>query len=318
MTNPATRDAPQIVKHWTESEPVRLAAHRAGRVYLAGPMTGLPEFNFPAFNAEAASLRADGLVVINPAEHGIVEGAEWADYLRHDLAGLMSCERIHLLRGWHDSKGARLEVHAAKALGMQITYQDGATLAKCDGNHGGPRCADPECWNDSAPASDPLKDNQIAALINKVCRLAREFHNHDSLRQRIAQELVPALKQASGQPAAAGVSDAACVPEKPLGKNWHAHYVLLDKAALQMIRNALRNDVERGLKVRGEMLDELDRAILALRPQAAPMTRAQRLEVFRKAEDRMAHDINLCWRDALIEETEAHFGITVQGAQEGV
>lgn len=23
--------------------------------------------------------------------------------------------------------------------------------AKCDGNHAGPRCADPECWNDDAP-----------------------------------------------------------------------------------------------------------------------------------------------------------------------
>lgn len=264
MTNPATRDAPQIVKHWTESEPVRLAAHRAGRVYLAGPMTGLPEFNFPAFNAEAASLRADGLVVINPAEHGIVEGAEWADYLRHDLAGLMSCERIHLLRGWHDSKGARLEVHAAKALGMQITYQDGATLAKCDGNHGGPRCADPECWNDSPPASGPLKDNQIAALINKVCRLAREFHNHDSLRQRIAQELVPALKQASGQPAAVGVSDAeidALMPE-PDGSAEH---------------NRVKVDLGGGIT--GAEYDEVDawsaplvrqtvRAILALRPAA--------------------------------------------------
>lgn len=72
-------------------------------------------------------------------------------------------------------------------------------LGTCDGNHGGPRCADPECWNDSPPASDPLKDNQIAALVNKVCRLAREFHNHDSLRQRIAQELVPALKAAQQQ-----------------------------------------------------------------------------------------------------------------------
>lgn len=59
-------------------------------------------------------------------------------------------------------------------------------------------------------------------------------------------------------------------------------------------------------------LHEIARAILALRhaQQAVPMTRAQRLEVFRKAEDRMAHDINLCWRNALIEETEAHHGIT--------
>jgi len=120
---------PAGASHWTESEPVRLAASRANRVYLAGPMTGLPDLNFPAFNAEAATLRAKGLTVINPAEHGVVEGADWADYLRHDLAGLVSCERIHLLPGWSKSKGANLEVLVALMLGMEITYHPDATPA---------------------------------------------------------------------------------------------------------------------------------------------------------------------------------------------
>ncbi|MCY1527250.1 hypothetical protein D9M68_623110 [compost metagenome] len=39
------------------------------RIYLAGPMTGLPEFNYPAFHAEAARLRALGYQVENPAEN---------------------------------------------------------------------------------------------------------------------------------------------------------------------------------------------------------------------------------------------------------
>jgi hypothetical protein len=38
------------------------------RAYIAGPMTGLPEFNFPAFHAAAASLRARGFEVENPAQ----------------------------------------------------------------------------------------------------------------------------------------------------------------------------------------------------------------------------------------------------------
>ena len=38
------------------------------RVYISGPMSGLPELNFPAFHAAAASLRAKGLDVVNPAE----------------------------------------------------------------------------------------------------------------------------------------------------------------------------------------------------------------------------------------------------------
>ena len=116
--------------HWTENEPVRLPASRAGRVYLAGPMTGLPESNFPAFNQEAERLRAEGLQVLNPADHGIVDGADWADYLRHDIAGLASCERIHLLRGWTKSKGACLEMTIAKALGMTVTYQVDAEMER--------------------------------------------------------------------------------------------------------------------------------------------------------------------------------------------
>jgi hypothetical protein len=110
------------VKHWTEQEPVRLAASRVGRVYIAGPMTGLPDYNFPAFNAEAAKLRDQGFTVLNPADHGVVDGAEWGDYLRHDIAGLMSCERIHHLPRWEVSRGATLEHGIALALAMKMTF----------------------------------------------------------------------------------------------------------------------------------------------------------------------------------------------------
>nr|WP_286197221.1 DUF4406 domain-containing protein [Variovorax boronicumulans] len=105
---------------------VLLPAARSGRVYLSGPMTGHPEFNFPAFNAAAAALRARGTVVVNPAEHGLVDGATWADYVRADIAQLAVCESIALLPGWSASRGAALEVHNALALGMSVTYLEGA------------------------------------------------------------------------------------------------------------------------------------------------------------------------------------------------
>lgn len=57
-------------------EAVPLARSRVGRVYLAGPMTGIADYNFPAFNAAAARLRAEGFDVVNPADHGVVDGAE--------------------------------------------------------------------------------------------------------------------------------------------------------------------------------------------------------------------------------------------------
>lgn len=99
------------------------------QTYLSGPMTGIPEFNHPAFHAKAAELRALGVDVLNPAEHDAECGTDmpWAFYLRRDLVLLAEqCDRIVLLPGWENSKGARLEVHVGKELGMEIVYPAGS------------------------------------------------------------------------------------------------------------------------------------------------------------------------------------------------
>ncbi|NWC11765.1 DUF4406 domain-containing protein [Pseudomonas agarici] len=83
-------------------------------------MTGIEDFNYPAFHAVAAQLRAKGYEVENPADHGIVEGAVWADYLAYDLTRLGLCGVIALLPGWDLSQGARLEVMIAEHLGMRV------------------------------------------------------------------------------------------------------------------------------------------------------------------------------------------------------
>lgn len=93
---------------------------RARRLYLAGPMTGFEDFNFPAFNKMAAKLRAIGYIVENPAEHGVVDDAEWRDYMAYDLTRLGLCGQVAVLPGWENSKGARLEVHIARELGMPV------------------------------------------------------------------------------------------------------------------------------------------------------------------------------------------------------
>jgi len=96
------------------------------RLYISGPMTGIPDHNFPAFNAAAAVLRQAGFEISNPADNGasdavVVAGDRtWADYVRKDLLDMLGCEGLALLDGWHASKGARLEYHVAAELGMPI------------------------------------------------------------------------------------------------------------------------------------------------------------------------------------------------------
>lgn len=91
------------------------------KLYLAGPMTGIEDFNFPAFSAAAAELRALGHEVINPAENDDGDTTrEWAYYMRKDLAHVLSVDAVAVLPGWQGSRGARLEVHVARALGLPI------------------------------------------------------------------------------------------------------------------------------------------------------------------------------------------------------
>lgn len=72
-------------------------------VYISGPMSGLPELNFPAFHAAAAQLRADGYAVISPAEITTDHDAKWEDCLRKDIAQLVGCDAIAMLPGWENS-----------------------------------------------------------------------------------------------------------------------------------------------------------------------------------------------------------------------
>lgn len=93
-------------------------------VYLSGPMTGLPDLNFPAFTAAATQLRSQGLRVINPAELNPDQNASWHDCMRADIKALCDCNAIALMPGWERSAGANLELHIAHRLGLRIAFTD--------------------------------------------------------------------------------------------------------------------------------------------------------------------------------------------------
>lgn len=118
------------------------------KVYLAGPMRSVPEFNFPAFYSAATILRAAGHVVFSPAErdnrrHGTdisvgnatgderlaaeQHGFSLREAMKEDCAWICEhAEGIYLLRGWEQSKGATAERALAHALGLAIMYEPSA------------------------------------------------------------------------------------------------------------------------------------------------------------------------------------------------
>lgn len=91
------------------------------RVYLSGPMSGIPDFNFPAFNDAAAKMRALGYEVFNPAENegGRVDLPR-STYMRQDIQAVLNADLVAVLPGWQSSKGARLEVEIAREIGLAI------------------------------------------------------------------------------------------------------------------------------------------------------------------------------------------------------
>jgi hypothetical protein len=102
----------------------------ARRFYLSGPMSGYPGFNADAFQAATDVLRARGYIVASPHESlvGSDTDAAWNVAVRSDLAVMLACDAVILLKGWPQSKGARLELQTALGLGMPVFYLEGERL----------------------------------------------------------------------------------------------------------------------------------------------------------------------------------------------
>jgi len=91
------------------------------RIYVAGPMSNIKDFNYPAFNLVAAELRAQGHHAENPAENPAPPCGSWEAYMRMAIAQLVTCNEIHMLPGWKESRGAKVEYQLAKILGLTVT-----------------------------------------------------------------------------------------------------------------------------------------------------------------------------------------------------
>lgn len=108
------------------------------KIYLAGPMRGYENFNFPAFDYAAEKLRAKGFEVFSPAERDRdAYGADIQNNPTGDESKVTNpactindcmsadCEwicrhadAIALLPGWEKSSGANAELALSRAIGI--------------------------------------------------------------------------------------------------------------------------------------------------------------------------------------------------------
>ena len=104
---------------------------RTSEVYLSGPMTGLPDHNYPAFEAAAQHLAPLVHAVVSPTQIGLHDGWTWADYMGEALAlqADPDINTTYMLPGWEQSRGACIEHAFATALNHRILHAPGAATA---------------------------------------------------------------------------------------------------------------------------------------------------------------------------------------------
>ena len=90
------------------------------RAYISGPMTGVADFNRPAFREAAERLEAAGFTVVTP----LTVAERWGDecphrwYMREALHQLATADLLAMLPGWERSQGASIEWRIAELLGL--------------------------------------------------------------------------------------------------------------------------------------------------------------------------------------------------------
>ena len=111
--------------------------NKTEKIYIAGPMRGYENYNFPAFDAAEALLRSRCWIPINPAAMDRIQEG-WDKYppedwkpspafnqrvMRRDLDALFGCYAIYMLTGWVASEGAQVELALALYLGLSVFYE---------------------------------------------------------------------------------------------------------------------------------------------------------------------------------------------------
>ena len=96
--------------------------------YVSGPMTGIPEHNYPAFQSATIKLRRLGLKVISPHEIPAPpikiqdQDKLWQYYMDRCMEQMNECQAFVMLKGWPKSRGAMQEFTRAQMEEWEAFY----------------------------------------------------------------------------------------------------------------------------------------------------------------------------------------------------
>lgn len=95
-------------------------------IYIAGPMTGHPELNYPNFFLLENKLKDLGFKnVLNPASNPKDPSKHsWETFMRDAIRMVIDSDVIVFLDGWETSMGANIEIIIGRALKLKIYDQN--------------------------------------------------------------------------------------------------------------------------------------------------------------------------------------------------
>lgn len=92
-----------------------------GRVYIAGPMRGLPNLNKDAFYIAERNWRKAGWLVVNPAKlDSTADDLSFAACMRRDIKKIMVCHALAILPGIEASEGGNIEEFVSLVVGNKV------------------------------------------------------------------------------------------------------------------------------------------------------------------------------------------------------
>lgn len=94
------------------------------KVYISGAIAhhDLAERK-ATFAAAARRLSEEGYFPVNPFDNGLGDDADRREHMRVDIGMLVECDCIYMLKGWRESKGAKLEHDVATTCGLSVKYE---------------------------------------------------------------------------------------------------------------------------------------------------------------------------------------------------